>query len=63
MFGWSLFISTVLLLITPAVFGASSKVNLHGVSPELILSLSVVAYAAYLVGKIARKFQGNALCH
>ena len=66
MFGWSLFISTVFLLITPAVFGASSQINLHGISPELVLSLSVLAYAAYLVASIARKLQNktkdNALC-
>lgn len=62
MLGWSLFVSTVFLLITPAVFGFDSQTQLLGVSPDFVLALLGMAYATHVVVNMLQKLQDKALC-
>ncbi len=62
MLGWSLFVSTVFLLITPAVFGFDSQNQLLGISPDFVLALLGMAYATHVVVNMLQKLQDKALC-
>ncbi|MCH1919719.1 hypothetical protein L9G15_09760 [Shewanella sp. A3A] len=62
MLGWSLFVSTVFLLITPAVSGFDSQTQHLGISPDFVLALLGLAYATHVVVKMVQKLQDKALC-
>ncbi|KFZ38548.1 hypothetical protein HR45_03740 [Shewanella mangrovi] len=49
MLGWTLFVGTVVLLITPVAFDVSSFTLLNSISLETIMGLLITAYALNLL--------------